>query len=348
MTRGVEVRSVDMQAELPLPTTDTRALEGKRRALEETARMERERRAVQVGAPHSPSPPRPQHPPHPPLTQEERRRLEQVRRQEAAAYQEKMEGEARRGLDQEYRGKREEMLRASEEVEALLGLLAAHHDQLSAALGNLDTEYQGLAAAPLHPTQLPALATPLPPPPATPHDGLLHLLRSLGPSPGLRPAPLPHFVAASSQPPAPGARAPSPPKAALRATAPPTARAPARRGQAALAARLCTAFPSLTMAAAMEYVEEVRRSNGGSLSGLPVIEIEGRVRELLEEVQALALQTLGPAALEVQGAAALPLEVEGEECAICLGEMAALDALRTLACGHYYHTPCIQVNLEGL
>ena len=131
-------------------------------ALEETARMERERRAVQVGAPHSPSPPRPQHPPHPLLTQEERRRLEQVRRQEAAAYQERMEGEARRGLDQEYRGKREEMLRAREEVEALLGLLAAHRDQISAALGNLDTEYQGLAAAPLHPTQLPALATPLP------------------------------------------------------------------------------------------------------------------------------------------------------------------------------------------
>ena len=44
-------------------------------------------------------------------------------------------------------------------------------------------------------------------------------------------------------------------------------------------------FPSLTMATAMEYVEEVRRSNGGSLSGLPVTEIEGRVRELLGEVQ---------------------------------------------------------------
>ena len=220
-------------------------------------------------------------------------------------------------------------------------LLADHRHQLAVALGALDAEYQGLAATPLHTTQLPSLATPLPPPPATPHDGLLHLLRSLGPSPGLSPAPLPHFVAASSQPPVPRARAPSPPKAALRATAPPTARAPARRGQAALATRLCTVFPSLTMATAMEYVEEVRRSNGGSLSGLPVTEIEGRVRELLEEVQ-------GPAALEVQGAAALPLEVEGEECAICLGEMAALDALRTLACGHSYHTPCIQVTLEGL
>ena len=108
-----------------------------------------------------------------------------------------------------------------------------------------------------------------------------------------------------------------------------------------MAARLCTIFPSITQAAAMEHVEEVRRGNGGSLSGLPVIEIEGRVRELLGEVQ-------GSAALEVQGAAALPLEVEGEECPICLGEMAALDALRTLACGHSYHTPCIQVTLEGL
>ena len=100
-----------------------------------------------------------------------------------------------------------------------------------------------------------------------------------------------------------------------------------------MAARMCTIFPSITQAAAMEHVEEVRRGNGGSLSGLPVTEIEGRVRELLGEVR---------------GAAALPLEVRGEECSICLEEMAALDTLRTLACGHYYHTPCIQVNLEGL
>ena len=118
VTRGVEVRSVDVQAELPLPTTDTRALE-------ETARMERERRAVQVGAPHSPSPPRPQHPPHPPLTQEERRRLEQVRRQEAAAFQERMEEEARSSLENEYRRKRGEIVRAREEVEADLDVLVS-------------------------------------------------------------------------------------------------------------------------------------------------------------------------------------------------------------------------------
>ena len=93
----------------------------------------------------------------------------------------------------------------------------------------------------------------------------------------------------------------------------------------------------------MEHVEEVRRGNGGSLSGLPVTEIEGRVRELLGEVRGAAALPL-----EVRGAAALPLEVRGEECSICLEEMAALDTLRTLACGHYYHTPCIQVNLEGL
>ena len=208
--------------------------------------------------------------------------------------------------------------------------LAAYRAELAVALAALDAEYQGLAAGPVHPIQPFALATPLPPPPATPHDGLLHLLRSLGPSPGLRPVPLPPFGAASSPPAAPRARAPSPPRAALRA--------PARRGQAALAARLCTVFPSLTLATAMEHVEEVRRGNGGSLSGLPVTEIEGRVRELLGEVQgATALP------LEVQGAAALPLEVQGEECSICLGEMAAQDALRTLTCGHVYHTACIQV-----
>ena len=62
-------------------------------------------------------------PAHPLLTQEERRRLEQVHWQEAAAYQERMEGEARRGLEQEYRGKRGELLRAREEVEANLYLL---------------------------------------------------------------------------------------------------------------------------------------------------------------------------------------------------------------------------------
>ena len=44
-------------------------------------------------------------------------------------------------------------------------LLADHRHQLAAALGALDAEYQGLAATPLHTTQLPALATPLPPPP---------------------------------------------------------------------------------------------------------------------------------------------------------------------------------------
>ena len=116
-----------------------------------------------------------------------------------------------------------------------------------------------------------------------------------------------------------------------------------------MAARLCTIFPSITQAAAMEHVEEVRRGNGGSLSGLPVTEIEGRVRELLGEVRGAAAPPL-----EVRGAAALPLEVRGEECSICLEEMAALDTLRTLACGydyhcgHDYHTPCIQVNLEGL